>query len=146
MLGLTGYGALSLGMTQAEAQATGLTAGITTSGKGNCGGPGDGYLAGSPTPSDVAIPGQLVFSARRGRLVAIDPFGDVTTPQGIRLDSSYAQLHAAYPMWRAIGPDSTYGRGGVAVPGNPHAHYRIVANGKVVVELSLASDAQDCYE
>ena len=144
MLGPTGYGALSLGMTKAEAQATGLTTGITTSGKGNCGA-GDGYLAGTPTPSDVALPGRLYFSATTDRLVAIHAFRDVTTPQGIRLGSSYAQLHAAYPTWRAIGPDSTYGRGGVAVPGNPHAHYRIVANGKVVVELSLDSDAQDCY-
>jgi hypothetical protein len=65
---------------------------------------------------------------------------------GIGLDSSYAQLHAAYPTWQSIvGPERTAGRGGVAVPGNPHAHYRIVAN-KKVLQLSLDSDDQDCYE
>lgn len=146
-LGPTGYGALRLGMTKAEAEATGLTTGITTSsGTGSCGGPGDGYLAGTPTPSAVSSLGQLVFSERTGRLVAIYAFGGVKTPQGIGLDHTYAELHAAYPGWAAIGPDSTSGRGGVAVPGNPDAHYRIVTNGLVVKELSLDADTQDCYE
>jgi hypothetical protein len=146
VLGPTGYGALSLGMTKAEARATGLSTGITTSGTGACGGPGDGYLAGSPTPSSPdAVAGRLVFSASTGRLVAIYAIPDVKTPQGIGLDSSYAQLHAAYSTWQGIGPDSTSGRGSVAVPGNPHAHYRIVVD-KKVLQLSLDSDAQDCYE
>jgi hypothetical protein len=132
-------------MTRAKARATGLTTGITTSGTGTCGGPGDGYLAASPTPSNVAVVGRLFFSASTGRLVAIYAIPDVMTPQGIGLGSSYARLHAAYPTWQGIGPDSTSGRGSVAVPGNPHAHYRIVVQ-TTVAELSLDSDAQDCYE
>jgi hypothetical protein len=40
----------------------------------------------------------------------------------------------------------TNGRGGVDVPGNEEAHYRIVVRDHTVTQLSLDSDQQDCYE
>jgi hypothetical protein len=146
LLGPTGYGALKLGMTKAQAQPTGLTTGMTP-GAGGCG-YHDGYLVGSPNPNGTAIAGRLFFSNTTGRLVAIYAFPGVMTPQGIKLGSTYAQLHAAYPTWQPIpgGSNPHDGRGGAPVPGNAHAGYRIVVlNGKVV-ELSLDSDKQDCYE
>lgn len=147
VLGPIGYGKLTLGMTKAEALATGLTTGTTVAGTGACGGPGDGFLAGSPpAASDASVVGRLFFSATTGKLVAIYAMPAVKTPQGIGLDSTYAEVHAAYPTWQGIGPDSTNGRGGVEVPGNSHAHFRVVIHNHKVIELSLDSEGQDCYE
>jgi hypothetical protein len=54
-------------------------------------------------------------------------------------------MHAAYPTYQGIG-DAINGRGGVAVPGNPQAHYRISLQAGKVAELSLDANDQDCYE
>jgi hypothetical protein len=44
-------------------------------------------------------------------------------------------------------PDKpTDGRGPATVPGNPNAHYRIVVSNAKIVQLSLDSNDQDCYE
>jgi hypothetical protein len=145
LLGPTGYGALKLGMTRTLAQATGLTTGTTTSGTGACGGAGDGYLAGSPTSGSDELAGRLFFSSATRGLVAIYARPGVMTPQGIGLESTYTQVHAAFPSWHGIESD-TSGRGAVAVPGNSHAHYRIVVQDAKVIQLSLDSNDQDCYE
>jgi len=144
-LGPRGYGASSLGMTKAEALATGVTA-MTATGEGKCGGQGDGYLADSPNTDGEAIAGRLFFSAATGRLVAIYAFPGLKTPQGIGLGSSYEELHAAYPSWTPIDPSGIDGRGGIPVPGNPDAHYRIVVTDRMIAEISLDSNKQDCYE
>jgi hypothetical protein len=148
VLGPSGYGALKLGMTRAEAVATGLTTGTEASGKGTCGGQGDGLLKGAPAPAGPAnTAGQLFFS-EAWNLVAIYAFPGVKTPEGIGLGSTYEQMRAAYPDWNPVpaADSATDGRGGVKVPGNGDAHYRIVVNGAKVVELSLDANNQDCYE
>ena len=146
VLGPDGYGALTLGMVRAEAIATGLTDG-TLPGDGNCGGPGDGVLAGTPAVTDDrSVAGRLFFSAESGQLVAIYAYPGVKTPEGIGIGSSYATVVAAYPTWRPIGADPHDGRGGVRVPGNTNASYRIVVIDETVVEISLDSHQQDCYE
>jgi hypothetical protein len=148
-LGPAGYGALQLSMTRAAASGTGLTTSTMASGTGACGGADDGYLTGAPAPdpSGIVLDGRLFFSASTGKLVAIYAFTGVSTPEGIGLGSSYAQVHAAYPTWHSISEeDPTNGRGGVPVPGNPQAHFRIVILGGHVVQLSLDANNQDCYE
>jgi hypothetical protein len=144
-LGPTGFGAVRLGMTKAEARATGLTVGTTDDPRGTCGGPGDGHLRAAADPEGPSLEGRLFFSATTGRLVAIYSVRGVTTPEGIGLGSSYDQLHKAYPRWQGIG-NATSGRGGAAVRGNSGAHYRIVVQDSRVLQLSLDSSSQDCYE
>jgi hypothetical protein len=146
-LGATGYGALTLGMTKQQALATGLTAGISGT-KGTCGDHSDGMLAGAPTPTDAVV-GTLFFSEKTNELVAIYAFGSITTPEGIGLGSTLAQLKAAYPSWSgepdAQGTGEDEGRGYVEVAGGK-ASYRIAVIDGKVVELSLDSVDQDCYE
>jgi hypothetical protein len=143
-LGRAGFGALHLGMTKQEAAATGSTVGINTSTPGQCGGIGDGYLSGSQNPNGQHLEGRLFFGST-GRLVAIYAFAGVTTPEGIGLNSSYASVHATYPTWQAL-ENRTNGRGAAPVHGNSAAHYRIVILNHKVVELSMDSNHQDCYE
>ncbi len=148
-LGPAGFGALHLGMTKVEAVGTGLTTGTTTAGKGACGGTGDGYLRGTPNPGGADdLAGRLFFSAQTGRLVAMYAFAGVKTPQGLELGSTHGELIAAYSDWDPlpVPGSATDGRGGAAVPGNPDAHYRIVVSKNKVIQLSLDSNSQDCYE
>ncbi len=145
-LGPHGYGALLLGMTKAQAQRTGLTVGLTTTTRGACGGPEDGSLFVPSGADDTGVAGRLFFSATSDRLVAIYAAAGVTTPQGVGLGSTVDTLVAAYPGWEPQEPGPREGRGSVVVPGNPEAHYRISVKDGRVVELSLDSNQQDCYE
>jgi hypothetical protein len=142
-LGPTGYGSLQLGLAKSAAANLAIQASADPSGQ--CGGSGDGYLPGSPLPDGQSLDGRLFFSGSTNKLVAIYAYMGVLTPQGITVGSTYAQLHAAYPAWHGLF-EPTSGRGGVAVPGNPNAHYRIVVSNQKVVQLSLDANDQDCYE
>jgi hypothetical protein len=142
-LGPLGYGALKLGATKAEAIASGLTEG-TKGTKGACGGASDGYVKGAPRPSDESVVGMLFFSENTGKLIAIYAAGDIATPEGIKLGSTVADLKTAFGTWEA--EDGVEGRGTEKVAGNAKAYYRIVVDGGKVVELSLDSINQDCYE
>jgi hypothetical protein len=146
-MGPTGYGRLKLGMTKAQARKTGLTTGVSGQ-QGACGGQGDGYLTGSPLMDGDAIAGRLFFSPRTGRLAAIYAFPGMSTPEGIRLGSTYERVHAAYPTWTPLGGlgDGTEGRGHGDVSGNPDAHYRISIQDGRVTQLSLDSKRDGCYE
>lgn len=146
-LGPQGYGALRLGMTKTQVRATGLVTGVSVDPVGTCGGPEDGSLVGvQPGPDESDVAGRLFFSATTNQLVAIYAGGGVRTPEGVGLGSTSQRLLAAYPTWRAQEPGPVEGRGRIQVPGNPEAHYRIVVTGGRVVELSIDSDRQDCYE
>lgn len=142
-LGPFGYGALKIGATKAEAKASGLAEGISGS-KGQCGGTGDGWLKGAQKPTDENIGGTLFFSATTGKLISIYAYGEVATPEGIKLGSTVAELKAAFGNWGA--EDGTEGRGYEKAKGNSKASYRIVVNNGKVTELSLDSVGQDCYE
>src|SRR4029079_19669042 len=138
VIGPFGFGALKLGMTKKQAEATGLTRDVDPSVKASCGMDGkDGLLRYVRRMDNDSLSGWLVFSGTTGRLVAMYSYPGITTPEGIGLGSSYEDLHRAYPSWHIYSDDHTYGRGGVHVPGNPKAHYRIVVSKHKVIQLSL---------
>lgn len=150
LLGPFGYGPLVLGMSKAEARATGLTEG-TDNGPPQCGGDGDGHLLGRPAEQITDEDGWLVFGdgglngdAARG-LAAIWAYPGMQTPEGIMLGSTRAEVEAAYPDWQVVSGD-TEGRGHAQVPGNPNASYRIEVQNGVVIQLSLDANDRGCYE
>jgi hypothetical protein len=148
-LGPDGFGGLRLGMTKAQARATGLVTGLSADDAGACGGPGDGHLVGADPSGDHTLHGRLFFSSRSNRLVAMYAFPGVTTVEGLALGDTYDQVRAAYPDWESmsgLGENQTNGRGWADVPGNPEAHFRISIADGVVLQLSLDLDRQDCYE
>ena len=73
LLGPNGYGAITLGMTKAQAVATGLTAGTTATGEGTCGGSSDGYLAIMAKPDPEFGWGQLYFDTTQGSSCRFKP-------------------------------------------------------------------------
>ncbi len=142
-LGPTGYGALLLGMTKAQARATGLVTGVKGT-KGVCGGrPPDGHLAGAAYRNQSDLSGKLFFSYTTNKLVMIGAMSGVSTPEGIGLGSSAAKVSAAYPSWRPNLPN-TPGVDFVSVPGNRAASYRIFVLNGHVTDLVLLSHDQDC--
>ena len=136
VLGPNGLGPLLLGMSLGEAKATGLVDHIDAPSQG-C---SNGLLTGEHTRQEEAA---LFVSARLG-VAAIYAYGDIATPEGIKLGSTYDQVHAAYPGWRGI--EGKQGHGLVAVPSNSNAKYRIDISGGHVVELDIQLTDQDCYE
>lgn len=140
VLGPTGYGALKLNQSPAQAEATKLITPLS----GGTGCDQYAHLLGSPATKADDIPGRLFFSAKYG-LVAIYAFPGVKTPEGVQLGTTYARLRQAYPSWKSV-DDSSEGRGYVPVPGNSNAVYRIIVHNGKVTELNLQHRQQDCYE
>lgn len=141
VLGAEGVGELKLGMTRAEAKATGLTEGISDEPGGACGGDGDGWLAGARNEDQDSGEGTLVFSSTSGTLVSIFTWGDLATPAGIRLGSTLAEVQSAYPEWEPLEPDG--GLGWVKTVGD--YQYSIQVGDDQVSEMALESSLQDCY-
>lgn len=139
-LGPTGYGALALGMTVDQAEATGLMTQMSGSPAAGC--DSSTHLVGTVAgPTEES--GALFFSQDMG-LIAIYAYPGLKTPEGIGLGSTYQQVHAAYPEWQGL--EGTSGRGSAKASGN--ASYRIVIDGstKKVIELDVQLNDQDCYE
>ena len=91
--------------------------------------------------------GNVMYSGDTG-VEVIDALPGVSTPEGIHIGSTKAQMLKAYPDWvNAELPDRhAAGRGGAGVPGNSKASYRIqTAKGKVI-ELTLQYNNENCYE
>ncbi len=141
VLGPTGFGALKLGMTTKKAGATGL---IGTWKQGivpwACplqthlvGGSGDGALVGYDSTTGVEV---------------IEALPGVSTPEGIHLGSTSAQMLRAYPEWSNAegGAAHSDGRGYTDVRGDSKATYRIVTLKGKVIELTLQDKNQTCYE
>ena len=144
VLGPTGFGALKLGMNSKKATATGLivawkgTAGATCSLRSHLTG---GHGAGAGNDGTVLESGNLGVEV-------IDAYPGISTPEGIHLGSSQADLYRAYPSWKNASEPQPFadGRGLVPVPGNSAAYYRIVKYKGKVVQLTLQLKHQDCYE
>jgi len=122
-------------MTFAQAQATHLVGAATT---------GSGQAC--KTARLLAAPGgapSLFFSPTLG-LAAIYAYPGITTPAGIAVGSTFAQLAIAYPTWRGL--QGTEGVGYVPATGATASEYRIAVSNGRVVELALQLDAEDCYD
>jgi hypothetical protein len=136
VLGPTGFGALKLGMTAAQAQATHLVGPASLAPGEIC--PTGRLLA---APSGETPP--LFFSPSLG-LVAIYAYPGITTPAGIKVGSALADLQRAYPTWRGLQGDE--GVGYVAAPGSTTSEYRIAVSNGNVIELAIQLNDEDCYE
>jgi hypothetical protein len=125
-LGPAGYGALRLNMTVAEANATGLTTAVPAGADCNA----EVFLRGPRFEQGRAMPGRVWFD--QGRVAVIWAVPGVSTPEGITIGSTVAQVRRAYPKWDP--PSGTYeGHGYVPAPGGSGGRYRIdVQNGKVL--------------
>jgi hypothetical protein len=140
ILGPDGLGALKLGMTRQQAQATGLVFPFENDPNSNA------CLWRTRLRSAPSGRG-VVFHSERLGVATIAGYPGVKTPQGIGVGSSLADVRRAYPDWHDItGDGDNSGRGPAKVPGSSRARYRIVTNNGAVIELNLQYADQDCYE
>ena len=140
LLGPHGYGPLKLHMTAQAAMGTGLITTLPSSV-----GCDTTQLVGAQEASSGHDLDGKVFVSALG-VIAIYAYPGVVTPQGIGIGSTYQAVHAAYPDWDPIAGEGNNGRGSAAVPGNPNARFRIVITNGSVLEISLDSNKQNCYE
>ncbi|BCJ44057.1 hypothetical protein GCM10010168_08700 [Actinoplanes ianthinogenes] len=140
-IGPTGLGALKIGMTLAQATATGLITGYE-----NYDGPeacGNSHLKGAPeSPA-----GAVTHSPRLG-VVAIQAYGDMQTPEGIGFGSTLDQVRAAYPSFEGsdIDEPERTGDGRAWARASGAVNYRFTFDNDKVIELGLEHKDQDCYE
>jgi hypothetical protein len=136
VLGSDGFGAVKLGMTASRAQATHLVGAASLAPGQTC-----------PTARLLAAPSggmpSLFFSPTLG-LVAIYAYPGITTPTGIKIGSSFADLQRAYPTWRGL--QGNEGVGYVPAPGSTTSEYRIAVSNGHVIELAIQLNNEDCYE
>ncbi|HKE65572.1 MAG TPA: hypothetical protein VKB59_13125 [Micromonosporaceae bacterium] len=136
VLGPDGFGAVKLGMTPAQAQATHLVSKPTTEVGQTC---QTGRLLAAPSGGSPS----LFFSPTLG-LAAIYAYPGITTPAGIKIGSTLAQLQLAYPTWQGL--QGNEGPGYVVADGGLASQYRIAVSNGRVIEIAVQFDAQDCYE
>lgn len=124
-----GYGAVKLGMTRAELEATRETTGY------------DAATGGSCIRYWLRAGGAAFFSVAQQRVVAIEFTGRMATSKGIKIGSSGDEVYTAYP-------DAPVDRLGTVVAPvvPPHVYYEINIFGDRVELIVLASDRQDCAE
>ncbi|WP_051366992.1 hypothetical protein [Hamadaea tsunoensis] len=139
-LGPTGYGPLKIGLTPAQAYATGI---ITKPTAGNGASPGcdqSAGLAGSGYKvGGDSVAGWVLFGPHG--VAAIYAYGKMATPEGIRLGSTTAQVTRAYPKGVIA-----EGRMNVAADATGKTEYRIALSGGKVIQLALQNRPNGCYE
>jgi hypothetical protein len=136
VLGPDGLGSLKLGMSRAEAEATGLVEPFRNEPNS------DTCLWRSALEGAPVGEGTVLHSETLG-VATIDAPAGVRTPEGIAIGSSLDAVQSAYPGFEV---NDYLRRAYAQVPGNDQAVYRIViADGKVV-ELTLQYLNQGCYE
>lgn len=132
-LGPHGYGAVKLGMTAEQAQATGGVVKKLSGGSG-CSG---WDLKRFRTPKNSVG----VYISPRVGLAAIFAAKGMKTPQGIKIGSTAKQLKAAYPRVKK----NFHGYYVTAVPGNKKAYYSFTVSRGKVTEYGIALHKQDCF-
>ncbi|MBO3743544.1 hypothetical protein [Actinoplanes flavus] len=147
ILGPDGLGTLELGMTRAEALATGQivkqSAAVVAEWREvneNC--VPEFRLQGSPSES-----GWVWYQESDGLAVIPGPTG-VATPEGIRVGSTLDEVRRAYP--KAVDEQflADTGRVMAQAPGNRQVAYRIQIDGdsRKVNSLALQLTVQECFE
>ncbi|SNY03744.1 hypothetical protein [Paractinoplanes atraurantiacus] len=137
VLGPTGFGKLQIGMTVKEAEATGLV--WAGEGEAGC---GSWYLK-----ADGAGESTVGWSSRG--VVSIPAYGDIATPEGIKIGSSLAAADEAYSdlSGQAAEKGSTWGEG-LAYAGKAdkygNVHYRFTFVNGAVASLVLEHDNPKC--
>jgi hypothetical protein len=141
VLGPTGFGALELGMSSTKATATGLITSWRGTAAAGCS--LYSYLVGAHSTDN----GNVMYSGDTG-VEVIQAYPGVSTPEGIHLGSTTAQMFRAYPDWKNAQDADVHadGVGGVQVPGNSHADYRIQTKNGKVIDLTLQVRNENCYE
>ncbi|GID49034.1 hypothetical protein Aca07nite_63090 [Actinoplanes capillaceus] len=139
MLGPRGLGKLRLGMTVEEARATGMITGYHVEDYlHNCG--AADFKAGNGKGGVHFTPNELGLSN-------IYAYGGISTPEGIRLGSTYTAVKKAYPDFVfSIDDRATEGNGIADTPGNSKAHYSITIDDGKVTALGLEVKGQLCQE
>ena len=140
VLGPNGFGALRLGMTRRQAEATGLVDNVDPKADSGC--ESTKLLGGGSTS------GTVLFNGAAG-IVAITAEGpDIKTPEGIHVGSSGADMRRAYPTWRPLSdPDPDNARGYADAPGsNNKAEYNITVRAGTIYYLFLQAKPHYCYE
>ncbi|XVU25338.1 hypothetical protein ACQPZJ_50585 [Actinoplanes sp. CA-054009] len=137
VLGPTGLGKLQIGMSHAEAEATGLV--VAGEGENGCG----SWILDLPNAG-----GPTVGYSPLG-VVSIPAYGKVATPEGIRINSSLDAVERAYPD--LTGPATENGAtlgDGAAYAGQQDkyggVHYRFTFEGGAVKAMHLRHDTPKC--
>lgn len=146
VLGPDGLGPVKLGQSFDEALRTGLVS-------GNPGSSTECQLRGRFKASgtvDNAVDFGAVFAGKLG-VTTIAAYPGISTPQGVRIGTSFEDMKKAYPSWKDVTGQSDAqarkaGRGLVPVPGNADAVYRIATSDGKVASVTLQFVHQDCYE
>jgi hypothetical protein len=138
VLGPTGLGKLKIGMTRAQAEASGLITDI------------DGGSEGCGAATLKADPdGTVTYSPNLG-VIAIPAYGRIATPEGIRIGSTLKQVQATYDDFEGSDVDETgnfnNGRGWAGGDDGNKVRYRFHFRDGEVEYLGLEHDDQDCYE
>lgn len=140
VLGPTGIGALTLGLTRQQAEATGLVKPFTHADDTNCAWTTT-FVAAPPTDTTA---GTVLASDTFG-VAAIFAYGTIGTPEHVKLGSTNADLSNAYPG--AVLKGSTdHGNVLAKVPGNGSASYRFELQHGTVTEVALLLNDQNCSE
>lgn len=136
VLGPDGLGSLKLGMSRAQAEATGAVEPFRNEPNSEmC--RWQSRLSGAPAGKGIVL-----YSETLG-VATIDAYEGVRTPEGITIGSSLAELHQAYSGWEE---DPHLRRNLISVPGHSQLVYRVAyANGRVT-QLTLQYRDQNCYE
>lgn len=140
VLGPTGIGALTLGMSRPQAEATGLVKPFQHTDDTNCA--WTTTLVSAPPTTTTA--GAVLASDRFG-VAAIFAYGPVGTPERIKLGSANADLTKAYPSASLKG-SAAHGNVFAKVPGNGSASYRFELQNGMVTEVALLLNEQSCDE
>jgi hypothetical protein len=140
VLGPAGLGALTLGMTRQQAEATGLVNPFRHADATNC--QWSTTFVGAPATTTTA--GTVLASEASG-VAAIFAYGPVGTPERIKLGSTHADVSNAYPSASLKG-SAAHGNVVAEVPGNNAASYRFELQDGTVSEVALVLNTQSCEE
>ncbi|WP_086819576.1 hypothetical protein [Allokutzneria sp. NRRL B-24872] len=135
--GPNGLGRLKLGMSEADAVATGLI-------KINSKPESDGGCRGYNYASETVRYGyySLLFSAEHG-LVRLEATPGAKTPEGIGIGSKLGDLNRVYTGNKV--KHGAVGERVTDVPGNPKANYWVIVRNDVLTEVRLELKDQNCY-